>query len=135
VISKWLPFVLSIAIVLLVATSVRAHHGTGLYYGASPVTLKGIVTEFAWENPHVQIYFDVKDAKGNIVHWSCETLSPGKLTRSGWTRNSVKVGDSITITVSPAKTGAPVGSLKKLVLPDGTALTALADDNYVAPKE
>jgi len=77
----------------------------------------------------------VKDEKGNIVHWSCETLSPGKLSRSGWKRDSLKPGEAVTITFAPAKTGAPIGLLRKVVLADGTVLSAAADDTYVAPKE
>ena len=99
-----------------------AHHGTGLYYGKNAITLQGTVTEFAWANPHVQIYFDVKDEKGAIVHWACETLSPGKLARNGWNREILTPGDVITITLNPSKSGAPVGNLVKLVLPNGTVL-------------
>jgi hypothetical protein len=99
-----------------------AHHGNSAYDESKPVTLQGTVTEFDWVNPHTQIYFDVKSANGHIVHWGCETLSPGKLTRAGWTKDSVKAGDQITITMVTAKTGAPVGILQKLVLADGRQL-------------
>ena len=100
-----------------------AHHG-GAVFEQNPKTLKGMVTEFAWTNPHVQIYLDVKDAKGSVVHWAVETISPGKLARgSGWKKNSLKPGDEITITLQQAKTGAPVGNLRKIVLADGKVLT------------
>jgi hypothetical protein len=101
-----------------------AHHGGAVYDTKNPITLKGIVTEFEFVNPHVQIYFDVKDDKGNVVHWTCETVSPGKLVRgSGWSKNSLKVGDEITITLNPAHAGTPVGNLKKIVFADGKVLT------------
>jgi hypothetical protein len=96
-----------------------AHHGNAAYDEKNPITVKGTVTEFAWENPHVQIYFDVKDDKGSVTHWSVETLSPGKLVRAGWTKDALKSGDGVTITVDPAKSGAPVGFLRKLVLDNG----------------
>lgn len=100
-----------------------AHHGGAIYDTKNPVTLKGTVTDFEWSNPHVQIYFDVKDDKGAVVHWACETLSPGKLARgSGWTKDSLKAGDQITITLSPAKAGTAVGGLRKIVLSDGRVL-------------
>jgi len=99
-----------------------AHHGTAAYDMDHPIALKGRVTEFIWANPHAQIYFDVKDAKGNLVHWSCETLSPGKLVRSGWSKDSLKAGDQATITVMPAKNGSPVGFLTKLAFADGREL-------------
>ena len=97
---------------------VFAHHGNAAYDETKEVTLKGTVTEFEWANPHTQIYFDVKDAKGNVVHWGCETLSPGKLVRAGWSKEAVKPGDHITITLVAAKNGAPVGFLHKLVFDD-----------------
>ena len=101
---------------------VLAHHGNAAYDETTPVTIKGAVTEFAWANPHVQIYLDVKDDKGDIKHWSVETLSPGKLLRAGWTKDSVKEGDHVTITLYAAKSGAPVGFLRKLVFADGREL-------------
>ncbi len=99
-----------------------AHHGNAAYDDTKEVTLKGTVTEFEWANPHAQIYFDVKDAKGNLVHWGCETLSPGKLMRAGWSKDAVKPGEQITITLVAAKNGAPVGFLHKLVLDSGKEL-------------
>ena len=97
------------------STPMFAHHGNAAYDETKEVTLKGTVTEFEWANPHTQIYFDVKDTKGNVVHWGCETLSPGKLIRAGWSKNAVKPGDQITITLVAAKNGAPVGFLHKLM--------------------
>ena len=121
--TKVVTILASIAGLLLLCSSSVAHHGVNSEYdGSHPITLKGTVTEYAFSNPHIQIYFDVKDDKGNVVHWSCETLSPGKLIRSGWTKDGVKPGDDITITLIPAKSGAPVGFLNKLVLPDGKTL-------------
>lgn len=99
-----------------------AHHGNAAYDSLHPVTVKGTVTEFAWANPHVQIFFDVKDDKGQVTHWSVETLSPGKLVRCGWKPDAIKPGDNVTITTLPAKTGAPVGFLTKLVFADGREL-------------
>jgi hypothetical protein len=107
---------------LLVGIPLWAHHGNASYDNDNPATIKGTVTEFAWTNPHVQIYLDVKDDKGKVVHWSVETYSPGKLVRAGWTKDSVKAGDQVSITLIPAKSGAPVGFLHKLVLPDGKVL-------------
>ena len=107
---------------LLLCVPLWAHHGNASYDNDNPVTIKGTVTEFAWTNPHVQIYLDVKDNKGKVVHWSVETYSPGKLVRAGWTKDSVKAGDHVSITLIPAKSGAPVGFLHKLVLPNGDEL-------------
>ena len=110
---------------LMVSTPIFAHHGNAAYDETRPLTLKGTVTRFAWANPHTQIFFDVKDNKGNVVHWSVETLSPGKLARAGWSENAVKAGDQVTVTLSPAKDGSPKGFLKQLAFSDGKQLGML----------
>lgn len=109
--------------VVMISLPASAHHGTAAYDEEYPVTFNGTVTEFNWANPHVQIYFDVKDSRGNVAHWSVETLSPGKLARSGWSKDSLKPGNQITITVWTAKSGAPVGFMRKLVLAGGKELS------------
>ena len=93
---------------LLSSLSVSAHHGNSAYDEQARVSIKGVVTEFVWTNPHSQIYLDVRDKNGNAVHWAVETNSPAILTRAGWTSRSVKPGDEVTIILCPAKNGAPV---------------------------
>ena len=107
---------------LAIGIPLWAHHGNAAYDDKNPVTIKGTVTEFAWTNPHVQIYLDVKDDNGKVIHWSVETYSPGKLVRAGWTKDVVKVGDQVSINLIPARNGSPVGFLHKLMLPDGKVL-------------
>src|SRR5713226_6461678 len=95
---------------LVVSSQAFAHHGApALYDILHPITIKGTVTEFVFTNPHSQIYLDVKDEKGKVVHWSIESNAPGQMTRAGWTRHTLKPGDEITVTLVPAKSGAPVG--------------------------
>jgi hypothetical protein len=118
-----LNVLIAAAALLLIGAPLWAHHGNAAYDDKNPITIKGSVTEYAWTNPHVQIYLDVKDDKGKLVHWSVETYSPGKLVRAGWTKDSLKAGDVVSIILIPAKSGAPVGFLHKLVLPDGKELT------------
>jgi hypothetical protein len=120
--SRFLVFLATTIGFLIVSLSTFAHHGNAAYDEKNPVTLKGTVTEFVWANPHTQIYFNVKNDKGNVEHWACESLSPGKLVRAGWTKDAVKPGEEITITLSPAKNGVPIGFLHKLLLADGKAL-------------
>jgi hypothetical protein len=117
-----LTILIAAMVLLTVGSPLWAHHGNASYDDKNPITIKGTVTEFSWTNPHVQIYLDVKGDKGSVVHWSVETYSPGKLVRAGWTKESVKAGDQVSINLIPAKSGAPVGFLHKLVLPDGTVL-------------
>jgi hypothetical protein len=119
---KWFAFCAMTAGFLILSNPALAHHGNAAYDLANPITLKGTVTEFVWSNPHVQIYFDVKDGKGKLVHWASETVSPGMLARSGWTKNELHAGDEITITLGPAKDGAPIGYALKIVLANGKEL-------------
>ena len=97
-----------------------AHHGTNISYDHNrPITFKATVTEFRYTNPHCQIYFDVKDDKGDVEHWSGELTSPYNLTRGGWPMSrSVKElppGTPITITVFPSKAGTAVGVVSKVL--------------------
>jgi hypothetical protein len=118
----------AVLIVTLLATysSMLAHHGNVAYDEQHPITIAGNVTEFVWSNPHCQIYLDVKNDKGDVLAWSVESQSPGILHRNGWTRDSIKPGDHITVTLVPAKSGAPVGfageKTGKVVFDDGHVL-------------
>jgi len=115
-----------VVMLLVVCASTLAHHGNVAYDEQHPITITGNVTEFVWSNPHCQIYLDVKDEKGNIVSWSVESQSPGILKRNSWTRDSIKPGDHIAVTLVPAKSGAPVGfsgeKTGKIVFDDGHVL-------------
>jgi len=84
------------------------------------VTVQGVVTEFSWANPHVYFLFDVTDDKGKVIHWAAETDPPSTMTRYGWNKDYLKVGDKVTVTVWPSKVGSPRGFLAKLVKEDGT---------------
>ena len=96
---------------IMFATSAFAHHGTGIAYDSkNPTVVKGVVTDFAWRNPHAQLFLDVKDETGNIHQYAVEMNSPGVMTRQGWTKRQFKAGDEVSITVYPSKFGAPVGS-------------------------
>ena len=81
------------------------------------VTAEGTVTEFQWQNPHVYVMYDVKDAQGNVVNWGAETHAPVVCEdQDGWTKSTLKPGDKITIAVFPSKIGTPRGLLAKIVL-------------------
>jgi hypothetical protein len=103
-------------------TSGFAHHGNASFDTEHVVSLKATITNFVWTNPHSQIYFDVKNAKGQVTHWSCETAQPALLHRAGWTRDSLKPGDQVTIVAHIAKNGSPVVYLQKVILADGEEL-------------
>ena len=103
--------------VLMVGSPVLAHHGSGVSYILNKgLTMEGTVTEFRWQNPHVYIMYDVKDAQGNVVTWGAETHSPIVCEdEDGWTKSTLKPGDKITITVYPSKISTPRGLLAKIV--------------------
>jgi hypothetical protein len=97
-----------------------AHHSFSAEFdGTKAVQLKGVVTKLDWANPHVYFYVDVKDDKGNIVNWGCETGGPGGLRRAGWTRESMKPGDQVTVEGYLAKDGSHLVDARNVTLPDG----------------
>src|SRR5579863_6137155 len=86
------------AIVLLAAAPLWAHHSFAAEFDTSkPVTLQGKVTRLDWTNPHVYIWVDVADAAGKMTNWAVESASPNGLQRQGWSKTSLKAGDSVTI--------------------------------------
>jgi hypothetical protein len=90
------------------------------------VTVKATVTSFQFINPHVQIFLDAKNDKGEIQKWTCEARSPAMLVRNGnWDKSTLKPGDTITAIGFQAKNGAPILRLKKIVLADGKELPDL----------
>jgi len=121
--TKLLMSVALIAGLLTVCRPTLAHHGASAYDTSKPLMLKdAVVTKYSWINPHVLIYFDSKDDKGEVQHWTAETGSPSAVNLLGWSRTSLKPGDVITIYVFQSKTGRPVGRLNKVMLADGTLL-------------
>ena len=103
------------ACLFMVATPVFAHHSPSLYDKEHPITLTGIVTEFRFISPHAQIHFEVKDENGNVVKWIAHTSPPSKMYRRGWTRNTLKPGDAITVTGGPDTEGRKNMRILKLL--------------------
>ena len=124
--------VLALIAGLAASIAAFAHHGTGVSYDASnPVTLKATVTEFRYANPHPQLYFDVTDAKGEVVHWSGEFYpNPAQLIQGGWGRKrsetALAYGTKITITLAPSRAGTPVGAILTLLNEKGEAIMGVA---------
>ena len=99
-----------------------AHHGTANYDTEKSVSVKGSVTDFQFVNPHVLIYMQAKDPSGKMINWQGELTSPNRLSRTGWKRDTIKPGETITITGYPAKSGSPEIWIQKVELADGTKL-------------
>ena len=112
-----------VAVVLVLAPSVFAHHGRGATYDMKKqVTLKGTVSRVDWRNPHVVIYMDVKDANGHAVTWGFENAGVSQMAQTGYNRNTLKLGQDITAVVNPAANGAPIAIVVKVILADGSEI-------------
>jgi uncharacterized protein DUF6152 len=115
--------ILVLAGLLTISAPVLAHHGNASVENKT-VVLKGTVTEWLWTNPHTFLKFDVKDESGAITHWTAEWNNPSTLVNFGFTARTFKAGDQVTVTLNGvAKSGAPIGRLKSVLLPDGTLMT------------
>jgi hypothetical protein len=106
------------------SASLAAHHGAASFDTTRELTLKGSVTEWVWANPHCFLKFDAKDDTGTVRNWAVEVSNPTDMTRLGWARTSFKGGDEVTVTLQPVKSGAPIGRLRSVVLPNGQTLSA-----------
>jgi hypothetical protein len=103
-----------------------AHHSFAAEYDANKViTLKGVVTKVEWTNPHVRFYVDVRDESGTVTNWDLELMSVNTLTRAGWDRNTLKVGDHITVSAWLARDGSKRGNAREnITLADGRKVFA-----------
>jgi hypothetical protein len=105
---------------LLLAGVAQAHHSFAAQYDSSkPITLTGKVTKVEWTNPHIYIYIDVADGKtGGAQNWALEMGGPNALIRLGWSRNSLKVDDTVTVEGSLARDGSPLVNARSIVMTD-----------------
>jgi hypothetical protein len=102
-----------------------AHHSlAAVYDDKKPVTLKGAVTKFDWTNPHVFVFLEVPEAGGSFTNWAIEFPSRIELKRDGWTQESIKIGDSVTIDASLARDGSKRANAKVVILANGKKLNA-----------
>jgi hypothetical protein len=118
---------------LLASAPVFAHHGANLYDMTKAVMLKGTVAKFYWGNPHNEVAVDVTDEKGNVAQWVAYTEPPLVMLERGWTRKSIPVGEKVTMYIFAAKNGSTVGTLNRIVLPDGKELEAYPMPGRGAP--
>ena len=110
---------------ILGTAPVLAHHSFAAEFDSdAPIDLTGTVTKVEWANPHTYFYIDVTKADGKIENWAMELGSPNGLMRRGWTRNSLKIGDTVSVTGWRAKDGSLKGNAKSVVLSTGQKLFA-----------
>jgi hypothetical protein len=123
--------VCGIALVLALASArTSAHHGSSSYDMSKSVSVKGTITQFAFINPHSYIHLEAKNDKGGVEQWLIEADSPNNLARAGWSRDSLKPGDVVTIVGNRLKNGSKVMRLQKIIYSDGTELKPREGDEY-----
>jgi hypothetical protein len=106
-----------LAMVVISAATAAAHHSFAAEFDAAkPFKMTGTVTKVEWQNPHTFFYIDVTDAGGKVTNWAMELGSPNGLMRNGWTRNTLKIGDSVNVEGSLARSGRPLGNARSIVL-------------------
>ena len=112
-----LAVVVAVAGLLSAGRPVVAHHAFSAEFDADkPVKLTGAVTKIEWTNPHAWFHIDVPDESGKVTNWGLEMGSPNGLMRNGWTRNSMKIGDVVTVEASRAKNGTPNANARVVIL-------------------
>jgi hypothetical protein len=130
-----LVVVLAAAGTISAAAPAVAHHGAATFDVGKEITLKGVVTEWIWANPHCFLKFDAKDETGTMRNWAVETQNPVSMTARGWSRGAFKVGDAVTVKLEPVKNGAPVGRILTVLLPNGQTLVAVGPQPAAAPAQ
>lgn len=117
-----------VAIAALVAfwgAPVHAHHSFAAEFDASkPIALKGVVTQIDWANPHVWFYINVKDEDGRMVRWACEMGAPHQLQGRGWLRETMKIGDVVSVEGSLSRDGAKRLNARIVTTADGKRMGA-----------
>jgi hypothetical protein len=114
-----------IGVALLSAQTLSAHHSFAAEFDRnSPVTLTGSVTRVDWGNPHIWVFMDVKDDTGKVSNWGVEGGAPNALFRNGWRKDSLKVGDTVTVEGFKSKDGLPRANANRVTLPDGRRVFA-----------
>jgi Family of unknown function (DUF6152) len=113
------------ALVLAAIGTLSAHHSfAGEYDINKKVTMTGTISKIEWTNPHTYYYLDVVDANGQTVTWALEGFPPGSLTRIGWKRTTIKIGDKVTVIAFLSRDGSHRANAREYTLPDGTKLLA-----------
>ena len=111
-----------LALILVLACPVQAHHSFAMFDKTRVVTVQGVVSKVEWTNPHVFIFVGVSNGKGGTTQYALECNSPNVLMRTGWKVSTVKAGDSISVNLYPLRNGQPGGLLDSVTLSNGKTI-------------
>jgi hypothetical protein len=120
--NKRLPIVVGVAVALLTCVPLRAHHSGSTLFSETTTTLKGVVKNWLWSNPHCLLTIEVTGADGQAAQWVIELQAPNSIYPGGYRRTTFKPGDAVSVTVHPVKNGRPYGRIISAVLADGREL-------------
>ena len=113
----------ALLVVVLSPTAALPHHSNVAYEVTKVITVTGVVKDFQWVNPHTWLHIVVDDPKDGKVEWAAEGRAPGILLRAGWTKTSLKAGETVTVDMSPAKDGSRTSIIARVTKADGTILS------------
>jgi hypothetical protein len=130
-----LAILLPWGLLLLATAPIFGHHSVSAEFDVNrQITYTGVITRVEWSNPHVYFYVDVKDASQKVTNWAFEGAGPNTLARLGWMRDSLKVGDRVTVVAFRARDGANVASAREVRLANGRkVLAGMASDAAPRP--
>ena len=115
--------VVALAILTAIATRASAHHSVFAEFDINgSVTIEGVITEIWFKSPHIRIFVDVTDEDGNTVNWNTHGHNPTALRRRGWVRDTLKVGERITMSGDPTYDGSPKMFIRTITREDGSVL-------------
>jgi len=112
-------------LLMVIVIPVSAHHSVSAEFDVNrQLKFTGVITKVEWSNPHIYFYVDVKEASRRVTNWAFEGAGPNTLARMGWMRDTLKVGDRVTVVAFPARDGAHVASAQEVTLSNGHKVLA-----------
>jgi hypothetical protein len=121
-----LPGLVAVSLLIVTMTPAVAHHSFASEFDSTkPISLEGLVTKVEWMNPHVWFYLDVTDPEtGEVTNWGFEMGAPHQLQRRGWSRETIELGDQLSVSGSMSRDGSPRVNAREVRTEDGTVLGA-----------